>query len=290
MRRLAKKVAATAMALTMTAAMATTCFAANWGSYFGASADWYEGAEGKLTANTAAGFTASIDSVGWGGVWGAQVYIDGSRNDNAKNVKVTKGKSYTLSFDISASNLTKFAYVKVSTGEKLAYSTWVKMPANKTVKVKKTFKAAGNANSVYFGLGGDVGDRRDVSTDADAVTRYNVFKKNFKQAAEIGLQNDANGDYKAATNIKVSKFTLIETPKIKSAKSSKKGKVTVKFAKINGAKSYKVKVGSKVTKTKKTSVTVKAKSKKKVTVQVAAVAKTSGVTGAYSAKKKVKVK
>ena len=177
MRRLAKKVAATAMALTMTAAMATTCFAANWGSYFGASADWYEGAEGKLTANTAAGFTASIDSVGWGGVWGAQVYIDGSRNDNAKNVKVTKGKSYTLSFDISASNLTKFAYVKVSTGEKLAYSTWVKMPANKTVKVKKTFKAAGNANSVYFGLGGDVGDRRDVSTDADAVTRYNVFKK-----------------------------------------------------------------------------------------------------------------
>lgn len=30
MRRLAKKVAATAMALTMTAAMATTCFAANW--------------------------------------------------------------------------------------------------------------------------------------------------------------------------------------------------------------------------------------------------------------------
>ena len=270
--------------------MATTCFAANWGSYFGANADWYEGAEGKLTANTAAGFTASIDSVGWGGVWGAQVYIDGSRNDNAKNVKVTKGKSYTLSFDISASNLTKFAYVKVSTGEKLAYSTWVKMPANKTVKVKKTFKAAGNANSVYFGLGGDVGDRRDVSTDADAVTRYNVFKRDFKQAAEIGLQNDANGDYTAATNIKVSKFTLIETPKIKSAKSSKKGKVTVKFAKINGAKSYKVKVGSKVTKTKKTSVTVKAKSKKKVTVQVAAVAKTSGVTGAYSAKKKVKVK
>ena len=45
------------------------------------------------------------------------------------------------------------------------------MPANKTVKVKRTFKAAGNANSVYFGLGGDVGDRRDVSTDADAVTR-----------------------------------------------------------------------------------------------------------------------
>ena len=90
MRRLAKKVAATAMALTMTAAMATTCFAANWGSYFGANADWYEGAEGKLTANTAAGFTASINSVGWGGVWGAQVYIDGSRNDNAKNVKVQK--------------------------------------------------------------------------------------------------------------------------------------------------------------------------------------------------------
>ena len=88
MRRLAKKVAATAMALTMTAAMATTCFAANWGSYFGANADWYEGAEGKLTANTAAGFTASINSVGWGGVWGAQVYIDGKPLENPEEMQL----------------------------------------------------------------------------------------------------------------------------------------------------------------------------------------------------------
>ena len=41
---------------------------------------------------------------------------------------------------------------------------------------------------------------------------------------------------------------------------------------------------------KKTTVTVKAKAGKKVSVQVAAVAKSSGVAGAYSAKKTVKVK
>lgn len=291
MKRLAKKFAASVLALTLVIAMGTTCFAAsNWGSYFGASEGWTEGAEGKLTSNKAAGFTAAIDSVGWGGVWGAQVYIDGAKADNAKSVNVKKGQTYTLSFSIKATNITKFVYVKVATGETLAYSTWVKVPANKTVKFSKTFKAKANANSIYFGMGGDIGDRLGVSTDEDAETRYKVFQTQFKQPAEVGLANDANGDYTASTLVTVSKFTLIGQPKIKSAKSTKKGKVTVKFAKIAGASKYKVKVGSKVTTTKKTSVTVKAKAGKKVTVQVAAVAKSSGVVGAYSAKKKVKVK
>lgn len=290
MRRLAKKIAASIMALTLVVAMGTTCFAATWGSYFGASQGWYEGADGKLTANSASGFTAAIDAVGWGGVWGGQIYIDGSKDDNAKSISVKKGQKYTLSFSISATNVTKFVYVKVATGETLAYSTWVKVDANKTKKVKATFTAAANADSIYFGVGGDVGDRENVTTDADAPTRYATFQKVFKIPAADGLAQDANGEYAAATVIKVSKFTLIGQPKIKSVKSKKKGKVTVKFTKVPGAKAYKVKVGSKVKTTKKTTLTVKAKSKKKVKVQVAAVAKTSGVAGAYSAKKTVKVK
>lgn len=288
MKRLAKKLAASVLAFTLVIAMGTTCFAANWGSYFGANEGWYEGAEGKLNSNKASGFTAAIDSVGWGGVWGAQVFMDAT--NGTSKVSVKKGQTYTLSFQIKATNITKFVYVKVATGETLAYSTWVKVPANKTVKFSKKFKAKANANTVYFGLGGDIGDRTDVSTDEDAATRYKVFKDQYKQVAEVGLANDANGDYTASTLITVSKFTLIGQPKVKSAKSTKKGKVTVKFAKVDGASKYKVKVGGKVTTTKKTSVTVKAKAGKKVAVQVAAVAKSSGVTGAYSAKKSVKVK
>ena len=291
MRRLTRKIAASVLVLTLVVAMGTTCFgASNWGSYFGANEGWYEGAEGKLTSNSASGFTAAIDSVGWGGVWGAQVYIDGAKSDNARNVKVKKGQTYTLSFNIKATNVTKFVYVKVATGETLAYSTWVKVPANKTVKFNKKFKAKANANSVYFGLGGDVGDRMSAVTDEDAETRYNVFQSQFKMPAEEGLANDANGDYTASSLITVSKFTLIGQPKVKSARSTRRGKVTVKFAKVDGASKYKVKVGSKVTTTKKTTVTVKAKAGKRVTVSVAAVAKSSGVTGAYSAKKRVKVK
>lgn len=290
MRRLAKKFAASIMALTLVVAMGTTCFAANWGSYFGATEGWYEGADGKLTSNTAAGFTAAVDAVGWGGVWGGQVYIDGAKSDNARNINVKKGQTYTLSFQIKATNVTKFVYVKVATGETLAYSMWVKVPANKTVKVNKKFKAKANANSVYFGIGGDIGDRADVTTDEDAQIRYGVFQNQFKMPAADGLAQDANGDYVAATVLTVSKFTLIQQPKIKSVKSKKKGQVTVKFAKISGAKSYKIKIGKKVYNSKKATFTAKKVKGKKVKVQVAAVAKNSGVAGAYSAKKTVKVK
>ncbi len=290
MRRLAKKIAASIMALTLVVAMGTTCFGATWGSYFGASQGWYEGAEGKLTSNKASGFTAAVDAVGWGGIWGGQIYIDGSKGDNARNISVKKGQTYTLSFSIKATNVTKFVYVKVATGETLAYSTWVKVPANKTKKVNVKFKAKANANSIYFGVGGDVGDRENVTTDADAPVRYGVFQNQFKMSAVDGLAEDANGDFTAATVLTVTKFTLIQQPKLKSVKSRKKGKVTVKFGKVKGAKSYKVKVGSKVYKTKKATLTVKAKSKKRVKVQVAAIAKSSNVAGAYSKAKRVKVK
>lgn len=288
MRRLAKKIAASIMALTLVVAMGTTCFGATWGSYFGASEGWYEGAEGKLTSNKASGFTAAIDAVGWGGIWGGQIFMDAAQGNNS--VKIKKGQTYTLSFSIKATNVTKYVYVKIATGETLAYSTWVKVPANKTKKVNVKFKAKANANSIYFGVGGDVGDRENVATDEDALVRYGVFENQFKVPAATGLAEDANGDYAAATVITVTKFTLIQQPKLKSVKSRKKGKVTVKFGKVNGAKSYKVKVGSKVYKTKKATLTVKAKSKKRVKVQVAAIAKSSNVAGAYSKAKRVKVK
>lgn len=291
MRRLAKKIAASIMALTLVVAMGTTCFGATWGSYFGASAEpsWYEGAEGQLTSNKVDGFTAKLGTVGWGGIWGAQVFMDQAQKTSGK-VDVKKGKKYTLTFSIKGTNVQKYAYVKISTGEKLAYSTWVKLTPGKTVKVSKTFKAAANANTVYFGFGGDFGNREDSATDADAAIRYAAFTKQFKKNAQSTLAaEDANGDSTASMDITVSKFAVLGEAKVKKATSPKKGKVKVTIAKATGATKYKVKVGTKTTTTKKTTVTVKAKAGKKVKVQVAPVSK-SGVVGAWSAKKTVKVK
>ena len=68
MRRLTKKIAASALALSLVFTMGTQCFAANWGSYFGGSEGWYEGAEGTLTSNTDKAWTAQMASIGYGGV------------------------------------------------------------------------------------------------------------------------------------------------------------------------------------------------------------------------------
>ncbi|MCI9618144.1 MAG: hypothetical protein HFG31_09190 [Eubacterium sp.] len=289
MRRLAKKIAASIMALTLVVAMGTTCFGATWGSYFGASAGWYEGAEGQLTANKADGFTAKMATVGWGGIWGAQVFMDQKQNTSGK-VSVKKGKKYTLTFTAKGTNVQKYVYVKISEGETLAYSTWVKLTPGKTVKVNKTFKAAANASTIYFGMGGDFGNREDTADDVDAAIRYAAFTKQFKKNGQSTLSaEDANGDSTASIDITVSKFAVLGEAKIKKVKSPKKGKVKVTIAKADGAAKYKVKVGSKTTTTKKTTVTVKAKAGKKVKVQVAPVSK-SGAVGAWSAKKTVKVK
>ena len=127
MRRLTKKIAASALALSLVFTMGTQCFAANWGSYFGGSEGWYEGAEGTLTSNTDKAWTAQMASIGYGGVWGAQVYKNG--------ISVKKGQQYTLSFDAQSSTCDKWVYVKVSTDETLAFSDWVQLKKGSTTKV-----------------------------------------------------------------------------------------------------------------------------------------------------------
>lgn len=292
MRRLTKKFAASIMALTLVIAMGTTCFGATWGSYFGGDQGWSEASKGKVTKNTSDGFQASIDLVGWGGVWGAQVFMDpNSATKNTGKVSIKKGKKYTLCFNITGTKVQKYVYVKISTGEKLAYSTWVKVTPGKTTKVATTFKAANNATSVYFGMGGDAGDRESTPNDVDAKYRYDLFTKQFKKDARSALgAEDANGDVAAATLITVTKFAVLGEAKVKSVKSPKRGKVKVTIAKADGAAKYKVKVGSTTKTTKKTSITVKSKKYgKKVSVKVAPVSK-GGTVGAWSKAKKVKVK
>lgn len=297
MRKFAKKIATAALSLSLVLAVSTTCFgASSWNSYFGADQDWYEGASGSLTkASAVTGFTANLESVGWGGVWGAQVFL----TPETKLVNVKKGETYTVNFKIKSSNVNKYVYVKIATGEVLATSFWVKIPAgSKGATIKKTFTAKANANTVYFGLGGDVGNREEVSTDEDAVIRYAVFDKQFKQDHSTVLADDANGDYTQATVISVTNFSILPKAKISSAKSPKAKTVKVKIKKVStGIKKsvagYQVKVGSKTVAKNKTTITVKNKkfkSGKKVTVKVRTYDKGKKFYGPWSKAKKVKVK
>ena len=239
MRKFAKKIATAALSLSLVFAVSTSCLGVTWQSYFGADAEpepWYEGASGTLTnAKDVTGFKANLGTVGWGGIWGGQVFLD-------KNTKLVNVKT-------------------------------VKIP----------FKAKANANTVYFGMGGDVGDRESVSTDKDAAIRYAVYKKDFKVDAVEGLADDANGDYTAATAITVSNFSLLPQVKIKKATTGIKKSVA----------GYQFKIGTKKVNKNKTTVTLKNKkfkSGKKVTVKVRAYSKSKKFYGPWSKAKKVRVK
>jgi hypothetical protein len=291
MRRLAKKIVAAALSITLVLAVGTTCMAAAWGSYFGQNEGWYEGAAGSLGKNTSTGFEANIDEVGWGGVWGAQVY-------KTSGINLKKGQSYTLSFTIKATNVTKYVYVKIAKDETLAYSTWIKLTPNKAVKFSKTFTAKSNATSVYFGLGGDIGDRVGVSTETDAEIRYSVLGNNYQEL----LSEDANGDFSSATKITVSNFK-IESAKpakvtLKSVKAAKGGKAKVTYKKATGAAGYQVQYSLKsnmksaksVTSTKTTCTIKKLTKGKKYYVRVRAYNKGKKAYGAWSGKKSVTAK
>ena len=78
-----KKIAAVVATLALTVGMTANCFAASWQSYFGVNEAWFEGAEGKLSSQSATGWTADMKTIGWGGCWGAQV---------KQSVKVKKGE------------------------------------------------------------------------------------------------------------------------------------------------------------------------------------------------------
>ena len=281
MRGLTKKIASAVLSLTLVFAVATTCSAATWGTYFGQNSGDGWGATGALIKNSDSAFTAAIETFGWEGVWGAQVF---------KKVSLKKGVKYHISFTAQSSKVTKWIYVKVSKGENLATSFWVQLPAGNTKKISKTFVAKNDATDVYFGLDADMGDRSDVTTDADAKIRYQVFGPNY----EADLAQSESEVIGTATQIAISNFTITKQPgkvSLKSVKSKARKKVTVKYKKVKGAAGYQVQVGSKKKTTTKTTLTVSGlKSGKKVSVKVRAYTKGKKMYGAWSKTKKVKVK
>ena len=286
MRGLAKKFAASVLALTLVLAVGTQCFAASWGSYFGMNEGWYEGAEGSLASQSATSWTANLDVLGWGGCWGGQVY---------QAAKIEKGKMYTLSFTAKSSNCDKWVYIKmattgVDTMDGLAYGKWVQLKRGQTVKFNETFTAKANAESIYFGIGGEMGDRSGIDEDADF--RYSL--------APNGPSSVVDADPTAATQITVTNFKLgLAKPakvNLKKVKALKNRKVKVTYKKVAGAAGYQIKYTvkgkkAKIKTTKKTTYTLKKLTKgKKVTVQVRAYLKGKKIFGDWSKKKSVKVK
>lgn len=289
MRRLAKKFAASVLALTLVVAMGTQCFAATWGSWFGAAEGWYEGADGTITSQSATGWTANLITLGWGGVWGGQVFQDAAKG--VGKISVKKGQQYTLSFSLSSTNCDKCVYVKVSTEEDLAFSDWVFLKRGKTTNYSKTFTAKNNASSVYFGIGGEMGDREGVAEDKDAAVRYALAKQK---------PNDVDPTFQ--TTLKCTKFSLTPAKpakvSLKSAKAVKGGKVKVTYKKVKGAAGYQIqysyksnmKAAKNKTTTKASYTIKKLKKGRKVYVRVRAYNKGKKAFGDWSKKKPVKVK
>ncbi|MFQ9515076.1 MAG: fibronectin type III domain-containing protein [Eubacterium sp.] len=295
MRRLTKKLAASVLACTLVIAMSAQCFAATWGSWFGANEGWYEGAKGTVVSQSATGWTVNLEPVGWGGVWGGQIFQDATKG--VGNISVKKGQQYTLSFTMKSSNCDKWVYIKISTGETLAFNDWIQLKKNTDVNYSKTFTAKADANSIYFGVGGDYGDRMDVASDTDAKVRYAALP-NYATV----LANDANHDPTMATRLTLTKFSLGAAKpakvSLKSVKAAKGGKVKVTYKKVTGAAGYQIQYSlkknmkaAKSKTTKKATYTIKKLKKgKKYYVRVRAYNKGKKAYGDWSKKKSVKVK
>ena len=187
--KLVKKFAAAVAAMALTVAMTTSCFAASWGSYFGQNEGWYEGAYGELKSSTDTSWTANMDAIGWGGCWGGQVF--------QQNLKIKKGDEYQLKFNMTSSKCDKWVFIKIATGDDIAYGDWIQLKAGKTTKYDVTFKAKVDADSIYFGIGGDFGDRAE-GTDQAKGASYQYSKTN-------------DGDATYATELKCTGYSLAAT-------------------------------------------------------------------------------
>lgn len=189
--KLVKKFAAAVAAMALTVAMTTSCFAASWGSYFGQNEGWYEGAYGELKSSTDTSWTANMDAIGWGGCWGGQVF--------QQNLKIKKGDEYQLKFNMTSSKCDKWVFIKIATGDDIAYGDWIQLKAGKTTKYDVTFKAKVDADSIYFGIGGDFGDRAEGTDQAKgAIYQYSKTKPN-------------DGDATYATELKCTGYSLAAT-------------------------------------------------------------------------------
>lgn len=158
LKRISVAVAAFALAVGMCASVSAKD---SWGHYIGFDEGntWFEASEGSFKLNSDTSWTATLKTLGWGGVWGYQVFQN-SETGNGK-VDIKKGQEYTLKCTLKSSKVDKWVFIKIAKGENIAHGKWVQLKKGQAVNVEETFTAKCDANSIYFGLGGDFGDRED---------------------------------------------------------------------------------------------------------------------------------
>ena len=192
-----KKIICLICTISLVIGSASVVSAKAWSTYFGLNKGWYEGTKGSLTSNSANGWSAKIQSIGWGGCWGGQVY---------QKASIQKGKTYKIQFTIKSSKLDKWVFLKIGDdrGKQMNLGKWIDCRKGQTVSVNETFTAKYNGKSVYFGIGGDFHDRQGVKTDHDAKVRYK-YAPNKKLDGRLGP--DAAADH--PTVITCTNFSLL---------------------------------------------------------------------------------
>ncbi|MFQ9516709.1 MAG: fibronectin type III domain-containing protein [Eubacterium sp.] len=248
-----------------------------WEHYFGidekCNSVWYEGAECDGEPKTSDdGWTAKLKSIGWGGIWGAQI--------STKDIPyIVMGQKYQLKCKLMSTNCDKWVFIKISTGNLYAYGKWIRLIRNQLTTIDETFIAATNANQITFGFGGEFGDREST----DGIVHYSFA---YGGQAVIALNSDRDAKY--ATTVSCSDFYLGpvigKTSLSKVKRTSKKAQITLK--KVSNAHGYQIqysttkKFKAKKTKTittKKTTYTIKKlKKSTKYYVRARAYKKVSG--------------
>lgn len=192
-----KRIAAVVAVLALTVGMSMNCFAATWEHYFGMDEKcktvWYEGAECDGEPKTSAdGWTAKLKTIGWGGIWGAQM---------KQKISVKKGTEYQLKCTLKSSNCDKWVFIKIATKEDYAFGKWVRLKKGQATTIDETFTATANANQITFGFGGEFGDRE--STDG---SKHYSYADGGQKAIAATTDSDAT----FATTVSCSGYSLAE--------------------------------------------------------------------------------
>ncbi len=167
---------------------------------------WYEAADGKVKKVTKTGWTADLTQIGWGGIWGAQMY---------RNINMNARKKYRLKFKIKSTGCNKWVFVKIGQGENYAYGQWLWLKKNKYKTVDVTFKSKIYADTITFGFGGEYGDRAEMDG-----TKHYAYAGG---AQAIRSKRDAGGDSgphdKTFTKIILKNYSLKKVKKKRPRKT-----------------------------------------------------------------------
>lgn len=229
-----------------------------WHSWFGNNECWIEGAEGTLVNADNNSWTADLYSLGWGGIWGAQVY----RNTD---INIEKGKKYTLQCNLKSEDCDKWVFIGLEQEETYAYGKWVKLQKGVEAYVNESFVAKNNADCIRICMGGEVkGGASNFSReiydylvggvealdDEDFLSTTRITCSNLKLAPIEGMATDKENATSTnlinhpAGEIIAPKQTKVQNTSIKKVfvKKRKSSKIKLSLKKVTGAKKYEIQI------------------------------------------------